>query len=69
MIKTTYYYADQGGLKWNNLIPTLAKTNTGLSNYKELDGLYVMFYKVFRHSYSNRTLPMYESLLNEHNNI
>lgn len=69
MIKTTYYYADQGGLKWNNLIPTLAKTNTGLSNYKELDGLYVMFYKVFRHSYSNRTLPMYESLMNEHNNI
>ena len=69
LIKTTYYYADQGGLRWNNLIPTLSKTVNGLSNYKELDGLYVMFYKVFRHAYSNRTLPMYDSLLNEHNNI
>ena len=68
-IKTTYYYADQGGLKWNNLLPTLAKTVNGISNYKELDGLYVMFYKIFRHAYSNRTLPMYESLMNEHNNI
>lgn len=64
--KTTYYYADTGGTKWNNII---SKVVSGSPQFNEFNGLHIMMYKILKTYYRDQPLTNYYNALKEHNVI
>lgn len=64
--RKTYYYAETGGTKWNELLPQLSSQG---KNFEDFNGLYVMAYKILSKSFSNDSLYNYYKAKEEHEQI
>ena len=64
--KTTYYYAETGGTKWNKILSKLIPSSP---QFNEFNGLYLMTYKILKSKYRNQSLTNYEQTLMQHNRV
>ena len=64
--KTTYYYSETGGIKWNEILSKLA---IGSPNFNNFSGIYVMTYQILKKSFYPEKLIKYNESLNQHNLI
>lgn len=65
--KTTYYYRDSGGTKWDSLLRKIApRLDFGTSH---LNGIYLMMFKYLKNYFSNKKLDNYEKIKTRHDEI
>lgn len=64
--ETNYYYATNGGTKWNKV---LDRISTNKYQYDFYNGIYVMQYKILKQYFMSSSLSQYKAAKEQHDNI